>query len=66
MKYYLAKTYCVILLRIVPSLNQTVTDGVARCLVGAKVVEIESRSRKRVFDMVNDGALNRFFVASDV
>ena len=46
------------LLRVVPSLDQTVTNGVRHSLVGTLVVEVESGSRQSVLDVINDRALD--------
>jgi len=46
------------LLSVVPSFDESVADRVARSLVGAEIVKVESRASKRVFHMINDGALN--------
>lgn len=47
-----------VLLGVVPCLDQTIANRVASGLVGAEIVEVESRPSERVLNMVYDGALN--------
>jgi hypothetical protein len=55
-----------ILLSIIPGLNESISNGVGTGLICAEVVEIESSSSKGVFNMVNDLSLNRLSVVTKV
>ena len=55
-----------ILLGVIPSLNQTISHGESSSLVGTKIVEAESCSSKSVLDVVDNGSLDASLVGSDV
>ena len=47
-----------VLIGVVPRLDQTISDGVCSGLVGTLVIEIEASSSQSVLDVVDDRALN--------
>lgn len=51
-----------ILLGVVPRLDQSVAHRVRSSLEGAEVIEIEAGAGKGVLHMVYNGSLNRFFI----
>lgn len=60
------ETYSVELLCIIPGLDQAVPDGVRRGLISAFLIEIEPSAGQSVLDVVNDGALDRTLISTDV
>jgi hypothetical protein len=55
-----------VLLRVVPSFNQTVTHRVPSGLVRAQIVKVESCASECVLDVVDDGALDGLLIVADV
>ena len=43
-----------VLLRIIPRLEESISDSIGRGLVSTKVIEIESSTRQRVLNVVHD------------
>ena len=46
--------YIVKIIGVVPGFDESVLDGMGRCLVSTKVIEIESSKTKRVLNMVHN------------
>jgi len=54
------------LLRVVPGLDQAITDGVRRGLISTLIIKVEASSGESVLNVVDDGSLNGAFVGTDI
>ena len=59
-------TYRVILIGVIPSFNETISDRVRSGLICSKVIEIESCPSKSVLNMVHNGALDTSLIRANV
>lgn len=55
-----------VLLGIVPGLEESISHGQCSGLISSEIIEIESSSSKGVFNMVNDLSLNRLSVVTEI
>ena len=55
-----------VLLCVIPCLDETISHRVRGSLVGTKVIEVEPSPSKGVLDVVHDGALDTPLVRSNV
>ena len=62
----LAVVVVVVLLGVVPRLDESISDGVSSSLISTEVVKVESGSSQGVLNMVDDLSLDGLFVVSKV